>query len=86
MDIRNTAIGEFLITSGWANSQRDTLEADASSRKYERLRSGSNQALLMICPPEGENIYEFIKVTNYLLEKKYSVPIIFSKDPKKVCL
>ena len=83
MDIRNTAIGEFLITSGWANSQRDTLEADASSRKYERLRSGSNQALLMICPPEGENIYEFIKVTNYLLEKKYSVPIIFSKDPKK---
>ena len=83
MNIRNRAISDFLTSSGWASSQRDELEADASSRKYERLRSGSNQALLMICPPEGENIYEFIKVTDYLLEKKYSVPIIFSKDPKK---
>ena len=83
MNIRNTIISDFLVSSGWANSQRNALEADASSRKYERLRSESNHALLMICPPEGENIHEFIKVTDYLLEKKYSVPNIFSKDPKK---
>jgi hypothetical protein len=52
---RNEMIGSFLHGSNWAGAERHFFEGDASSRRYERLRHATKQAILMDMParPDG---------------------------------
>ncbi|MEO1014027.1 MAG: phosphotransferase [Pseudomonadota bacterium] len=44
----------FLTAAGWGGARAEPLAGDASTRSYERLRKGDQQALLMNAPPRAE--------------------------------
>ena len=50
-NLRSTEIQEFLIALGWGEAARTPLNADASTRRYERLRRKTETAMLMDAPP-----------------------------------
>lgn len=50
-NFRESEILEFLSASGWGEAFRTPLSADASTRRYERLRLRSQSAMLMDAPP-----------------------------------
>lgn len=45
---------DFLKRAGWSEAQAEPLAGDASTRRYERLTKGGDQALLMVAPPGAE--------------------------------
>lgn len=47
---RHRRATDFLRRAGWADAARAPINADASSRRYERLRRGSDRAILMDAP------------------------------------
>jgi len=47
---RTFAIRAFLDSAGWRGAARSYLQGDASTRRYERVRSGDNSAILMDWP------------------------------------
>lgn len=50
-NLRATEIREFLNGAGWGEAARTPLNADASTRRYERLRRKTETAMLMDAPP-----------------------------------
>ena len=48
----------FLKKSGWKNFDRTRLKGDASSRRYERVTSQNQNAILMITPQAENKNYE----------------------------
>ena len=51
-NLRDSEIADFLRSAGWGMAQRTPLNADASTRRYERLlRKGGETAMLMDAPP-----------------------------------
>ncbi len=50
-NLRATEIREFLSRAGWGEAARTPLTADASTRRYERLRRKIETAMLMDAPP-----------------------------------
>ncbi len=50
-NLRSTEIQEFLDGAGWGQASRTPLNADASTRRYERLRRKTETAMLMDAPP-----------------------------------
>lgn len=50
-NLRATEIREFLAHAGWGEAARTPLTADASTRRYERLRRKIETAMLMDAPP-----------------------------------
>ena len=50
-NLRTTEIQEFLDGAGWGEAARTPLNADASTRRYERLRRKTETAMLMDAPP-----------------------------------
>ncbi len=50
-NLRATEIREFLDGAGWGEAARTPLNADASTRRYERLRRKTETAMLMDAPP-----------------------------------
>jgi aminoglycoside/choline kinase family phosphotransferase len=50
-NLRATEIKEFLARAGWGEAARTPLTADASTRRYERLRRKVETAMLMDAPP-----------------------------------
>lgn len=53
-DIRRADIDRFLADAGWGEAERLPLTADASTRRYIRLRRGGETAMLMDSPGQGE--------------------------------
>jgi N-acetylmuramate 1-kinase len=49
--MREAEISAFLEAHGWGAAQRAPLGVDASTRRYERLRLGRREAMLMDAPP-----------------------------------
>ena len=49
-NLRDSEIEAFLAAAGWGDGQRQPLNADASTRRYERLRRGLESAMLMDAP------------------------------------
>ena len=49
--LREQEIVEFLTRAGWGEASRAALTADASTRRYERLRRKTETAMLMDAPP-----------------------------------
>ena len=50
-NLRAREIQEFLDKAGWGEAARTPLNADASTRRYERLRRKTETAMLMDAPP-----------------------------------
>src|SRR5262245_36164519 len=50
-NLRESEIVEFLRNAGWGEAARTPLTADASTRRYERLRRKTETAMLMDAPP-----------------------------------
>jgi N-acetylmuramate 1-kinase len=80
MSQRHKRIEKFLRGAGWQNVDRRALAADASFRRYERLRQGEISAVLMDAPPPAENVRPFITIANLLRSVGLSAPEILAKD------
>jgi aminoglycoside/choline kinase family phosphotransferase len=50
-NLRDSEIVEFLTRAGWGEASRTPLTADASTRRYERLRRKTETVMLMDAPP-----------------------------------
>ena len=52
---RSEALERLLAQTGFAGAERTPLAADASTRRYERLKLGDRHAMLMDAPPVAES-------------------------------
>lgn len=72
---------DFLDHMGWGRAEQTGLAADASNRKYTRIRNGAAHAILMDAAPErGEDVRPFIDIASHLKTNGYSAPEIFAQD------
>jgi aminoglycoside/choline kinase family phosphotransferase len=70
----------FLARAGWGDAARSKLAGDASFRKYDRLRRGTESAVLMDAPPPQEDIRPFVRIARHLETLRYSAPRILAED------
>jgi len=70
----------FLRAAGWGRAERRLLAADASFRRYDRLKRGSLSAVLMDAPPDKEPGAPFLKVAATLREMGLSAPRVLAAD------
>ena len=77
---RDTEILRFLGDAGWGDAAREPLAGDASSRRYERLRLGSETRVLMDAPGAQSGNARFVAVAEHLRDVGLSVPRIFDRD------
>ena len=80
MTDRNRAIAGFLAAHGWGDARREPLAADASFRRYERLRRGADRMLLMDAPPPREDVRPFVAIAEHLHRLGLSAPRIHAAD------
>ncbi len=73
----------WLKTTTYKNYIIETELADASFRKYYRLRDGNKTALLMDSSLEKESLESFIDVTSRLKNADVGVPKIFEQNREK---
>lgn len=76
-------IEAWLKTTTYKNYIIETELADASFRKYYRLRDGNKTALLMDSSLEKESLESFIDVTSRLKNADVGVPKIFEQNREK---
>ena len=71
----------FLEACGWEAAERRFLAGDASDRSYDRLRLGSETAVLMDAPPgRGDDPAAFIAIAQHLGALGLSAPRVLAKD------
>lgn len=78
--IRQLALDGFIERAGWGDAERMYLQADASFRRYIRLKRGSESVMLMDAPPPQENIQPFMIVAKHLCQLGFSAPRILQED------
>ncbi len=67
-------IAEFAARHGWAGAEIAPLAADASFRRYLRLRRSGASAVVMDAPPGKEDVRPFLRVARHLATLGYSAP------------
>lgn len=70
----------FLAQQGFAGARVEALPADASFRRYFRLRDGPRPALLMDSPPDRLDVRPFVAVATHLRRLGLSAPEPFAVD------
>ncbi|HZS85513.1 MAG TPA: phosphotransferase [Stellaceae bacterium] len=80
MSDRAALIAAFLRRAGWGDAERRILAGDASFRHYDRLRRGSESAVLMDAPPPQEDVRPFLAVAAILHRLGLSAPRILARD------
>jgi len=80
LDNRDQQRHVFVEDAGWANAQWDALTADASFRRYFRLKNNEGTALLMDAAAPHEDIDAYLDLTAYLRSLGFSVPEIYKED------
>jgi aminoglycoside/choline kinase family phosphotransferase len=83
---REAEISGFLAREGWGWAKRAPLAADASARRYERLRrpGAFGGAILMDMPPEsGLDVRPFLAVTAWLRAGRFSAPEVLGADQRR---
>jgi aminoglycoside/choline kinase family phosphotransferase len=71
---------EFLASCGWQGAEILPLAGDASFRRYFRVVSGDQTAVLMDAPPPYEDPRPFIAVAEWLASVGLSAPQILARD------
>lgn len=77
---REGLIKDFLVGVGWSAAERGVLAADASFRRYDRLRLAGRNAVLMDAPPPQEDVRPFVRIARHLAAQGYSAPQIIAAD------
>ena len=80
---RLTDLQSFLAEHRWNLGDRATLAADASFRRYDRLRRGAETAVLMDAPPDKEKPAAFLEIARLLQALELSAPRILAADEAK---
>jgi len=70
----------FLENAGWGGAAVEPLPGDASFRRYFRIRSGAQCAMLMDAPPPHEDPGPFLHVCRWLAEHGMRAPAIHAQD------
>lgn len=73
-------IDEFLANAGWSGAAIEPLAGDASFRRYFRVRSGGDAAMLMDAPPPEEDTGPFLDVAHWLTGHGHRAPDIYAED------
>lgn len=71
---------EFLLKAGLKAAERKPLPGDASHRRYERIIGDGASYMLMIAPPEKEDVKPFLSVARILLNNGLHAPKILAED------
>jgi len=77
---RAVNLSAFLDRAGWGDATHQPMSADASFRRYIRLRHGTRRALVMDAPPPHERVGPFIQVDRHLQNLGFSVPTLLAED------
>jgi len=80
---RDLQLQAFLTAAGWGAAERRLLAADASFRRYDRLRLGERRAVLMDAPPPREDVRPFVAVARLLQRLELSAPRLLAADEAK---
>lgn len=80
MSDRRDLLHQFLAHAGWADAERSVLAADASFRRYDRLRRDGDTVVLMDAPPPQEDLGAFHRVQRLLIELGFSAPAPLAVD------
>jgi hypothetical protein len=70
----------FLDGCGWGDAKPAPLAGDASFRRYYRLGSNGQSAVLMDAPPPQEDVVPYIAVSQLLRRLGFSAPEVFAED------
>ncbi len=73
-------IVNFLAQNKLENAAREPLAGDASNRRYERIRAGDETYMLMVAPPDKEDVKPFINVDQILRSFGLNAPKIHDND------
>lgn len=73
----------FLADAGWAGAAIEPLVADASFRRYFRVRKGDRSAMLMDAPPPNEDPAPFLRAAKWLDSNGMRAPHILAEDAAK---
>jgi len=71
---------KFLATTGWDGADIVPLAGDASFRRYFRVTSDAQRAVLMDAPPPHEDPRPFIAVAEWLTSVGFQAPHILAHD------
>jgi len=77
---RRGAIRDLLAGAGFAGADFAYLAADASFRRYARVRGGPRPALIMDAPPGREDVRPWLRVARHLSGFGLSAPEIYAAD------
>ena len=80
---REAARLTFVEKHHWAQARMEALPADASARRYYRLRDEKKSVLLMDAPPAYEPVAPFVKVARHLCALGLSAPQILACDEEQ---
>ena len=76
-------LDEFLETAGWHGAEIEPLPGDASFRRYFRVRSGDDHAMLMDAPPPHEDPGPFLHVGKWRTGQGLRAPQILAEAPER---
>jgi aminoglycoside/choline kinase family phosphotransferase len=65
---------------GFTDSRIEPASADASFRRYFRVRRGSESCIVMDAPPDREPLEPFVRVARSLLTMGLNVPVVLACD------
>ena len=68
----------FLAKARWGGAVVEPLTADASFRRYFRVRRGGEAAMLMDAPPPEENVRPFLRAAKWLDSNGLRAPRILA--------
>ena len=77
---RSREIDRFLAGAGWRGAEVGPLAADASFRRYLRVRRGAETAVLMDAPPDREPVAPYAAIAGHLRGLGFSAPRIAAAD------
>ena len=77
---RRREIDRFLAGAGWTGAAVEPLAADASFRRYLRVRRGADTAVLMDAPPDREPVEPYAAIARHLLSLGFGAPRIAAED------
>ena len=77
---REREIDRFLAGAGWDGARVAPLAADASFRRYLRVRRGGASAVLMDAPPDREPIAPYAAIARHLRGLGFAAPRIDAAD------